>query len=135
MNARHRDPQASDLERENERLRRELADREQQIRQQADQIADQQKQIADAESRSRIWSVNWRCASRTLRTLLSRRPPTDWPVSRVSAAGARRAGERWADNPAIAGCIGPWCLSPKSTRFGPSCRNSASTAGMLDPRT
>jgi hypothetical protein len=49
MNARHRNPQASDLERENGRLRRELAEREQQIRQQADQIAEQQKQIADAE--------------------------------------------------------------------------------------
>ena len=49
MNARHRDPQAGDLERENEQLRGELADREQQIRQQADQIAEQQKQIADAE--------------------------------------------------------------------------------------
>jgi septal ring factor EnvC (AmiA/AmiB activator) len=49
MNARHRDLQASDLERENERLGRELADREQQIRQQADQTAEQQKQIADAE--------------------------------------------------------------------------------------
>jgi hypothetical protein len=49
MNARHRDPQASDLQEENERLRRELADREQQIRRQAEQINEQKQQIADAE--------------------------------------------------------------------------------------
>jgi len=40
---------AGDLEGENERLRRELAERDQQIRRQAEQIAEQQKQIADAE--------------------------------------------------------------------------------------
>jgi len=49
MSARHHDPQASDLGRENERLRRELADKDQQIRRQAEQIAQQQQQIADAE--------------------------------------------------------------------------------------
>src|SRR6266545_1524105 len=49
MSARHRDPRASDLKQENERLRRELADKEQQVRRQAEQIAEQKKQIADAE--------------------------------------------------------------------------------------
>ena len=49
MNVRHRDPQASYLQEENERLRRELADREQQIRRQAEQIKEQKQQIADAE--------------------------------------------------------------------------------------
>jgi len=49
MSARHRDPQASDLQRENERLRRELADKVQEIRRQAEEIAQQQQQIADAE--------------------------------------------------------------------------------------
>lgn len=49
MSARHHHPQASNLERENERLRRELSDREQQIRRQAEQIAEQKQQIADAE--------------------------------------------------------------------------------------
>jgi transposase len=49
MSARHRDPQAGDLQRENERLRRELADKVQEIRRQAEEIAQQQQQIADAE--------------------------------------------------------------------------------------
>ena len=49
MSARHHDPRASDLARENERLRRELTERDEQIRRQAEQIAEQQKQIADAE--------------------------------------------------------------------------------------
>jgi transposase len=49
MSAWRRGPQASDLQRENERLRRELADKEQEIRRQAEQIAEQKRQIADAE--------------------------------------------------------------------------------------
>ena len=49
MSARHRDLRASDLERENERLRRELAEREQQVHRQAEEIAEQKRQIADAE--------------------------------------------------------------------------------------
>jgi hypothetical protein len=35
MSARHRDPQSSDLEREIERLRQELADKDRQIRRQS----------------------------------------------------------------------------------------------------
>ncbi len=49
MSARHRDPQASNLELENERLRRELAAKDQQICRQAEEIARQQQQITDAE--------------------------------------------------------------------------------------
>src|SRR5215472_13703636 len=49
MSAGHGDPLASDLARENERLRRELTDRDEQIRRQTEQITEQQKQIADAE--------------------------------------------------------------------------------------
>ena len=49
MSARHRGPQASDLEGENERLRGELADKDQQILRQAEEIAKQQRRIADAE--------------------------------------------------------------------------------------
>src|SRR6266699_2687769 len=75
MNARHRDPQASDLERENERLRRELADSEQQIRQQADQIADQQKQIADAEKQ--IADLERQLALRKNSTNSSKPPSSD----------------------------------------------------------
>src|ERR1039457_3645360 len=47
MSARHRDPQASNLERENERLCRELAAKDRQIRRQAEEIAEQQ--TADLE--------------------------------------------------------------------------------------
>lgn len=49
MSARHRDQQADDLARENKRLRRELADKEQQIRKLAEEVAEQRKQIADLE--------------------------------------------------------------------------------------
>jgi len=49
MSGQHRDPQASDLEREIEQLRRKLADKEQQILRQAGQISKQTQQIADAE--------------------------------------------------------------------------------------
>ena len=58
------------------------------------------------KSRSRIWSGNWRCASRTRPTPPSRRPPMGWPANRVSGAGGRRAGGSRAANPAIAERIG-----------------------------
>ena len=74
MNGRHRDPQASDLELENERLRRELADREQQVRQQADQAAEQQKQIADAEQQ--IADLERQLALRKQNSTNSSKPPS-----------------------------------------------------------
>ena len=49
MSGRHRNPQANDLAKENERLRQELDDKEQQIRKLAEEVAEQRKQIADAE--------------------------------------------------------------------------------------
>jgi transposase len=49
MSGWRRGQQASDLERENERLRRQVSDKDQQIRRQAEEIAKQQQQIADAE--------------------------------------------------------------------------------------
>ena len=81
MNARHRDPQAGDLERENERLRRELAEREQQVRQQADQIAEQQKQIADAEKQiadaeKQIADLERQLALRKQNSTNSSKPPS-----------------------------------------------------------
>ena len=48
MSGPHRDPQ-NKLERENERLRQELAQKEQQIRKLAEEVAEKGKQIADAE--------------------------------------------------------------------------------------
>src|SRR3984957_7943035 len=49
MSARHRGQQPKDPEREIERLRQELAEKDQQIRRQAEEISKQQQQIADAE--------------------------------------------------------------------------------------
>jgi hypothetical protein len=134
MSARHRDPRASDLERENERLRRELADREQQIHRQAEQIAEQKRQIADAEKQIGDLERQLALRKQNQQTPPSRRPPMDWPVNRDSGAGAKRVGARWVDNLAIAGHIGPWCPSPKWMRFGPSYRISASTAVTRCPR-
>src|SRR6266568_8395123 len=93
MNARHRDPQASDLERENERLRRELADREQQIRQQADQIADQQKQIADAEKQ--IADLERQLALRKQNSTNSSKPPSsDGLAGEPRERGRRKKSRR-----------------------------------------
>jgi hypothetical protein len=58
MSAGHCDPQPSDLEQEIERLRRELADKDQQIRRQAEQIAEQQEQIADLERQLGLRKLN-----------------------------------------------------------------------------
>ena len=74
MNARHRDPQASDLEQENGRLRRELSDREQQIRQQAEQISEQKQQIADAEKQ--IADLERQLALRKQNSTNSSKPPS-----------------------------------------------------------
>jgi transposase len=49
MSARDRDQLARDPERENQRLRRELADKDEAIRRQAEQIGEQQKQIAEQQ--------------------------------------------------------------------------------------
>ena len=142
MNARHRDPQANDLERENERLRRELADREQQIRQQADQIAEQQKQIADAErqiadAEKQIADLERQLALRKQNSTNSSKPPSsDGLAGEPRERGRRKKSRRKVGGqPGHRGAHRPWRPSPKSTRFGPSCRNSASTAVMLYPRT
>ena len=100
MNARHRDPQASDLERENERLRRELSDREQQIRQQADQIADQQKQIADtekqiADAEKQIADLERQLALRKQNSTNSSKPPSsDGLAGEPRERGRRKKSRR-----------------------------------------
>jgi transposase len=93
MNARHRDPQAGDLERENEQLRRELADREQQVRQQADQIAEQQKQIADAEKQ--IADLERQLALRKQNSTNSSKPPSsDGLAGEPRERGRRKKSRR-----------------------------------------
>jgi transposase len=74
MSARHRDPRASDLERENERLRRKLADKEQEVRRQAEQIAEQKQQIADAEKQ--IADLERQLALRKQNSTNSSKPPS-----------------------------------------------------------
>jgi hypothetical protein len=100
MNARHRDPQAGDLERENEQLRRELADREQQIRQQADQIAEQQKQIADADKQiadaeKQIADLERQLALRKQNSTNSSKPPSsDGLAGEPRERGRRKKSRR-----------------------------------------
>jgi transposase len=74
MSARHRDRRASDLERENERLRRELADRDERIGRQAEQIAEQKQQIADAEQQ--IADLERQLALRRQNSTNSSKPPS-----------------------------------------------------------
>src|SRR5580692_4536044 len=95
MNARHRDPQAGDLERENEQLRRELADKEQQVRQQADQIADAEKQIADAEKQ--IADLERQLARRKQNSTNSSKPPSsDGLAGEPRERGRRKKSRRKA---------------------------------------
>jgi transposase len=86
MSARHRDPRTSDLERENERLRRELADKDQQIRRQAEQIADAEKQIADLERQLALRKQN--------STNSSKPPSSDGLAGEPRERGRRRKSRR-----------------------------------------
>src|SRR6266852_8380457 len=93
MSTRHRDPQASDLERENERLRRELADKDQQIRRQAEEIAQQQQQIADAEKQ--IADLERQLALRKQNSTNSSKPPSsDGLAGDQRSRGRKRKSRR-----------------------------------------
>ena len=93
MSAAHGDPLASDLARENERLRRELADRDQQIRRQAEQITEQQKQIADAEKQ--IADLERQLALRKQNSTNSSKPPSsDGLAGEPRKRGRRKKSRR-----------------------------------------
>jgi transposase len=95
MSARHRGPRASDLEQENERLRRELSDREQQIRRQAEQIAEQKRQIADAEKQ--IADLERQLALRKQNSTNSSKPPSsDGLAGEPRERGRRKKSRRKA---------------------------------------
>jgi transposase len=95
MRARHRDPQASDLERENERLRRELADKDQQILRQAEEIAKQQQQIADAAKQ--ITDLERQLALRKQNSTNSSKPPSsDGLAGEPRQRGRRKKSRRKA---------------------------------------
>ena len=95
MSARHRDPQASDLERENERLRRELAEKERQIDRQAEQIDEQKRQIADAEKQ--IADLERQLALRKQNSTNSSKPPSsDGLAGEPRQRGRRKKSRRKA---------------------------------------
>jgi transposase len=95
MSARHRDPQASDLERENERLRQELAARDQQIRRQAEEIARQQQQIVDGEKQ--IADLERQLALRKQNSTNSSKPPSsDGLAGEPRQRGRRKKSRRKA---------------------------------------
>ena len=88
MSARPRDPQANELASENERLRRELAHKEQQIRKLAEEVAEQRKRIADAEKQ--IADLERQLALRKQNSTNSSKPPS----SDGLAGEARERGRR-----------------------------------------
>jgi transposase len=93
MSARHRDSRASDLERENERLRRELADKEEQVRRQAKQIAEQKQQIAEAEKQ--IVDLERQLALRKQNSTNSSKPPSsDGLAGEPRQRGRRKKSRR-----------------------------------------
>lgn len=86
---------AHDPEREIERLRRELAERDEQIRRQADQIAEQHKQIADAEKQ--IADLERQLALRKQNSTNSSKPPSsDGLAGEPRERGRRKKSRRKA---------------------------------------
>ena len=95
MSGRHRDQQARDLERENERLRRELADKDRQIQKLAEQVSEQQKQIVDAEKQ--IVDLERQLALRKQNSTNSSKPPSsDGLAGEPRERGRRKKSRRKA---------------------------------------
>jgi transposase len=86
MSARHRDTQTSDLERENERLRQELAHKEEEIRKLAEEVAEQRKQIADLERQLALRKQN--------STNSSKPPSSDGLAGEPRERGRRKKSRR-----------------------------------------
>jgi transposase len=95
MSARHRDQQASELEAENERLRRELADKDRQIQKLSEQVSQQQKQIVDAEKQ--IVDLERQLALRRQNSTNSSKPPSsDGLAGEPRERGRRKKSRRKA---------------------------------------
>jgi transposase len=93
MSARHRHPQTSDLQQENERLRRELANKDRQIQRQAEQLAEQQQKIADAEKQ--IADLERQLALRKQNSTNSSKPPSsDGLAGEPRERGRRKKSRR-----------------------------------------
>jgi transposase len=86
MGARHRDGCPTDSQREVERLRRELAEKDQQIRRQAEQIAEQKRQIADLERQLALRKQN--------STNSSKPPSSDGLAGEARPRGRRKKSRR-----------------------------------------
>lgn len=93
MSARHRHCQTNNLETENERLRRELAHKEQQIHKLAEEVAEQRKQIADAEKQ--IADLKRQLALRQQNSTNSSKPPSsDGLAGEPRERGRRKKSRR-----------------------------------------
>lgn len=92
MSGRHSDQQASDLSREIERLRHELADKDQQIHRLAEQVSEQQKQIADAEKQ--IADLERQLALRKQNSTNSSKPPSSDGLAGTPRERGRRKKSR-----------------------------------------
>jgi len=86
MSARHRDTQTSDLERENKRLRQELAHKEEEIRKLAEEVDEQRKQIADLERQLALRKQN--------STNSSKPPSSDGLAGEPRERGRRKKSRR-----------------------------------------
>src|SRR6516165_9404230 len=86
MSARHRDTQTSDLERENTRLRQELAHKEEEIRKLAEEVDEQRKQIADLERQLALRKQN--------STNSSKPPSSDGLAGEPRERGRRKKSRR-----------------------------------------
>src|SRR5271157_1272916 len=85
-------PRAGDLEREIERLRRELADKDQQIHRLAEQVSEQQRQIADAEKQ--IVDLERQLALRKQNSTNSSKPPSSDGLAGAPRQRGRREKSR-----------------------------------------
>src|SRR5580692_4775741 len=95
MNARHRGQQSRDSEREIERLRQELAEKDREIAEQQKQIADAEKQIADAEKQ--IADLERQLARRKQNSTNSSKPPSsDGLAGEPRERGRRKKSRRKA---------------------------------------
>jgi transposase len=93
MSAWHRNKRTSDLERENKRLRQELAHKEQEMRKLAEEVAEQRRQIAEAERQ--IANLERQLALRKQNSTNSSKPPSsDGLAGEPRERGRRKKSRR-----------------------------------------
>ena len=145
MNARHRGQPSEDSEREIERLRQELDEKDRQIRRQAEEIAKQQQQIANAEKQianaekqiadaeKHIADLERQLALRKQNSTNSSKPPSsDGLAGEPRERGRRKKSRRKAGGqPGHRGAHRPLVPIERVDQIQSSCRSNANTAGML----